>query len=33
MPRGTKKAQNAHLHLGLYALYLVQMKAANETAY
>ncbi len=30
---GTKKAQNAHLHLGLYALCLVQMKAGNETVY
>ena len=30
---GTKRAQNAHLHLGLYALCLVQMKAGNETAY
>lgn len=30
---GTKRAQNAHLHLGLYALCLVQMKANGETAY
>ena len=30
---GTKKAQNAHLHLGLYALCLVQMKAKGESAY
>ncbi len=30
---GTKQAQNAHLHLGLYALSLVQMKAGEETAY
>jgi hypothetical protein len=27
------KAQSAHLHLGLYALCLVQMKAVNETVY
>jgi hypothetical protein len=27
------KAQTAHLHLGLYALCLVQMKAPDETAY
>ena len=27
------KAQTAHLHLGLYALCLVQMKAKNETVY
>ena len=27
------KAQTAHLHLGLYALCLVQMKAENETVY
>lgn len=27
------KAQSAHLHLGLYALCLVQMKAENETVY
>jgi hypothetical protein len=27
------KAQNAHLHLGLYALCMVQMKAENETVY
>jgi Transposase DDE domain. len=27
------KAQSAHLHLGLYALCLVQMKAAGETVY
>ncbi|HEY0769683.1 MAG TPA: transposase [Sphingobacteriaceae bacterium] len=27
------KAQTAHLHLGLYALCLVQMKAAGETVY
>ena len=30
---GTKKAQNAHLHLGLYALCLVQMKAKGESVY
>jgi len=30
---GTKKAQNAHLHLGLYALCLVQIKAGEETVY
>lgn len=30
---GTKKAQNAHLHLGLYALCLVQMKVKGESAY
>lgn len=30
---GTKQAQNAHLHLGLYALCLVQMKANGESAY
>lgn len=30
---GTKQAQNAHLHLGLYALCLVQIKAKNETVY
>lgn len=30
---GTKKAQNAHLHLGLYALCLVQMKTKGETVY
>lgn len=30
---GTIKAQNAHLHLGLYALCLVQMKSRNETVY
>lgn len=30
---GTKKAQGAHLHLGLYALCLVQIKAENETVY
>lgn len=30
---GTKKAQKAHLHLGLYALSLVQMKAKTETVY
>lgn len=30
---GTKKAQNAHLHLGLYALCLVQMKADGQSAY
>ena len=27
------QAQTAHLHLGLYALCLVQMKAENETVY
>ncbi len=30
---GTKKAQSAHLHLGLYALCLVQMKAGGQSAY
>jgi len=30
---GTKKAQTAHLHLGLYALCLVQMKADGQTVY
>ncbi len=30
---GTKKAQTAHLHLGLYALCLVQMKAEKQTVY
>ncbi len=30
---GTKKAQSAHLHLGLYALCLVQMKAEKQTVY
>lgn len=29
----SEKAQSAHLHLGLYALCLVQMKAENETVY
>lgn len=29
----TKKAQNAYLHLGLYALCLVQMKVEGETVY
>lgn len=27
------RAQSAHLHIGLYALCLVQMKAENETVY
>lgn len=30
---GTKKAQIAHLHLGLYALCVVQLKAENQTVY
>jgi hypothetical protein len=30
---GTKQAQTAHLHLGLYALCLVQMKADGQTVY
>lgn len=30
---GTKKAQKAHLHLGLYALCLMQMKADEQSAY
>jgi hypothetical protein len=29
----SRKAQTAHLHLGLYALCLIQMKAKNETVY
>lgn len=29
----SKQAQTAHLHLGLYALCLIQMKAENETVY
>ena len=29
----SKQAQTAHLHLGLYALCLIQMKAKNETVY
>jgi len=30
---GSVQAQTAHLHLGLYALCLVQMKTENETVY
>lgn len=30
---GSKKAQTAHLHLGLYALCLAQMKADGQTVY
>lgn len=30
---GSKKAQTAHLHLGLYALCLIQMKAKEQTVY
>lgn len=29
----SKQAQTAHLHLGLYALCLIQMKSENETVY